>query len=83
MIGDFGKAKGILQFHKSTFINFADKYKLYPYAEKYEIENFYLDTKEQIKLAKLMIVNEKEGWRHWTICSKRIGLDKTTLYGNQ
>ena len=75
-IGDNGLARGILQFHKKTFIEFAEKYNLYPYAEKFEIENFYLDSNEQKKLAILILTNEKDGWKHWYKCSLKIGLDK-------
>ena len=78
-IGDNGLARGILQFHKKTFIKFADKYNLYPYAEKAEIENFYLNSDKQERLAILILTNEKKGWRHWYKCSLKIGLDKVDL----
>ena len=78
-IGDNGLARGILQFHKKTFIEFADKYNLYSYAEKAEIENFYLNSDKQERLAILILTNEKKGWRHWYKCSLKIGLDKVDL----
>ena len=78
-IGDGGRARGILQFHEGTFVGFALKYGLYPYAEKEEIKNFYLDSEEQRRLAMMMLAKEKEGWRHWTTCAKRIGLDKVNF----
>lgn len=73
-VGDSGLARGILQFHKSTFVGFAEKYRLYPNAEKAEIENFYLSSEDQLKLATLMLTREKEGWRHWLNCTKQLGL---------
>lgn len=78
-VGDGGLARGTLQFHENTFVGFAVKYGLYPYAEKEEIKNFYLDSEEQVRLAKLILTRENEGWRHWKTCSEKIGLDKMTL----
>ena len=74
-IGDSGKALGILQFHKGTFVSYAKKYDLFPQAEDAEIENFWGDSMSQIRLAEL-ILKEQNGWKHWFVCSKKTGLDK-------
>jgi len=68
-IGDSGRARGILQFWKSTFIYYAKKYNQFPYAEDAEIENFWLDSQSQIDLA-IKILNEPGGFLNWYNCSK-------------
>jgi hypothetical protein len=74
-IGDGGLANGILQFHEDTFVYFSLKYNVYPYSEREEIKNFYLDNEEQKNLAYLILTKEKDGWRNWYNCGKKIGLD--------
>jgi len=65
-------SKGILQFKRGTFIEQALKYKLFPYAEPEEIENFWHEAKYQKILAEKML--ETPGnWKHWKNCAISLG----------
>lgn len=75
-VGDSGLAASVLQFHKPTFVRYAKIYmdKLFPEAEDVELENFYKDADSQRKLAYLMVSENPQNWKHWTNCTKKIGL---------
>ncbi len=64
-VGDHGLALGILQYHQPTFDSFS---------KKYGIEGDIMNQDVQRKLTRLILENEKEGWRHWFNCSRSIGL---------
>ena len=64
-IGDSGKAYGLLQFHKPTF----DRY-----SAKYGLTLNYYSPIDQILLAKLMINDNIQNVRHWSVYPKCIKL---------
>ena len=46
-----------------------------PYTEDVELKNWIMDGDLQRQLAKAMLEDDPNNWRHWKICSKKIGLD--------
>lgn len=72
-------SRGILQFKDSTFIQYAKRYNLFPNAEDDEILNFIFDGDYQKKLARLMLDENINNWRHWVNCSKKVGLNNFAL----
>lgn len=66
---------GRYQFQRQTWEMALAKYNLAPQAEPAEYINLIFDGELQRKAAELML-KEKDGWKHWTVCSKRIGVDK-------
>ena len=72
-------SRGTLQFKDSTFILYSKRYNLLPEAEDDEILNFIFDADYQKQLARLMLDENINNWRHWVNCSKKIGLDKFAL----
>ncbi len=73
------RSSGVLQFKDSTFIHYAKRYQLFPNAEDAEILNFLNDAEYQKQLAKLMLDENPNNWRHWYNCSLKTGLNKLTL----
>lgn len=69
---------GLFQYKKSTWIMGMRKYNLAPNAEDEELMNFIFDRNTQTELTKL-ILSEPNGWKHWFVCGKKIGLDKNNL----
>jgi len=71
------RSSGILQFKDSTFLHYAKRYEMFPFAEDAEIINFLTDPDQQKKMATLMLKENPENWRHWVNCSLKTGLNKT------
>ena len=61
-------AGGIAQFWESTYNT---------YTEKYNLKKDYWNPYSQIDLTARIIALEKNGWRHWFNCSKRVGFNKS------
>ena len=57
-IGDNGKAKGILQFHRPTFERYC--------VNKYGFENDIMNPEIQIKCADAMLRSDPDNIQHWT-----------------
>lgn len=72
-------SRGVLQFKDSTLIHYTKRYNLLPEAEDAEILNFIFDADYQKKLARLMLDENINNWRHWTNCSKKVGLNNFAL----
>ena len=69
-IGDNGKARGVLQFHRGTLKSFAVKYGL-----RTELtEADYSNTSLQREVARKMIEENKNNLRHWLVCSRKQNL---------
>jgi len=64
---------GPLCFQGETFVAYAKKYNLIPQAEPAELMNFVSDEYYQKKLARLMVEENYENWRHWFNSSNRMG----------
>jgi hypothetical protein len=62
---------GILCFKKQTFIGYVKQFNLLPYSTDEEIMNWIGDNQFQKNLARLMILDDYNNWRHWK---------NTTLY---
>ena len=71
------RSSGVLQFKDSTFLHYAKRYEMFPYAEDAEIINFLTDPDQQKKMATLMLKENPENWRHWVNCSLKTGLNKS------
>lgn len=56
---------GVLQFQMATFKGYVKQYNLLPYAEDREIENSIYDCDLQKALAKRMIQEDYNNWKHW------------------
>lgn len=56
---------GILCFKEKTFIQYVKKFNLLPDAEDKEILNFIGDNFFQKRLARLMILDNFNNWKHW------------------
>lgn len=70
----------VFQFQRQTWEMALAKYNLAPQAEPGEYLNLIFDSELQRKAARLML-QEKDGYKHWAICSKRIGgVDKLPLH---
>ena len=63
-LGDSGKAKGILQFHESTFKSYC--------VEQYSFHNDIWDSSIQIDCAKEMLNENFNNIYHWTVWTKCI-----------
>lgn len=63
-----------MQFQMATFKNYVKRYNLLPNAEDAEIENFIMDCDFQKQLAKEMIMENRDNWKHWYNSTKIIGL---------
>ena len=59
---------GLLQYKVGTFVFYAKRYNLFPYAETNEYFNFIYDGDIQRMLAKKMLQEDFDNWRHWTNC---------------
>lgn len=58
---------GILQFKISTFNYYGSKFNL--------LHNDIMNPEQQIAIAKAILLNEKNGWKHWSNCAKKTGLN--------
>ena len=65
---------GLYQYKKGTWISYMKKYNLAPHAEDAELMNFIYDREMQTLLTQ-KILEEKNGWKHWYDCSRRVGLN--------
>ncbi len=67
---------GCLQFQMETFKGYSKKYDLLPEAEDKEFENMIYDCNFQKLLARKMIEERYDNWRHWynSVNSKHVGL---------
>ena len=65
-------SEGILQYKFKTFKEKALKYNVFPYAEEYELENFYRDPYSQKLITAIMLENEDRPLCHWEVCSRSI-----------
>ena len=62
-IGDNGRAIGVLQFHKPTFD---------AYSQRYGLKLDRYNENDQIRLARLMLKENINNLRHWTVYPKCI-----------
>lgn len=67
---------GCLQFQMGTFKSYVKKYGLLPEAEGKELENMVYDCDFQKLLARRMIEDNPNNWRHWytSVSVKKLGL---------
>ena len=65
---------GCLQFQAATFVSFIERYDMLPLAEPHEYMNLILDCSLQKKLARLMILEDHDNWRHWWTSVTQKGL---------
>ena len=56
---------GCLQFQEATWIGYVGQYDLMPHAEPHERMNRIYDCPFQKQVAKLMIEEDWNNWRHW------------------
>lgn len=70
---------GCLQFQLDTFREFSQRYKLFPDVEMGEYENLIYDCNLQKKLAKEMIKENHDNWRHWYTSVKVKGLGEPPI----
>lgn len=73
------RSVGVLQFKDQTFLHYAQRYTLFPNAEKEEILNFLWDADYQKLLARKMLEENPNNWTHWRICGSKVGLNKLAL----
>lgn len=59
------KSYGVMCFQEATFKQYALKYNLLPHAEPNEIVNLIDNESLQKELAKRMIQDDPDNWRHW------------------
>lgn len=69
-------SRGAYQFQFRTAKHFMGKYGMLDGLEDEDIINLIHNREFARGLAKKIITTEKEGWRHWFNCSRKIGLDK-------
>lgn len=67
------RSVGLLQFKDGTYKAFTNRYKL-----PYKPEDIWNGDKQR-ELAKLILTQEKSGWRHWTNCAKKTGVEKLNI----
>lgn len=67
---------GCLQFQMRTFREYVRKYNLLPEAEDEELKNMIYDCEFQKYLAKKMLEDNPDNWRHWhtSVVAKKLGL---------
>ena len=61
------------QFQMPTWKAYAAE--VFPYAEDEDLENLIWGRTDQRKVAKAMLEDNPENWRHWFNCGKKIQLD--------
>ena len=64
---------GCYQFQVETFVSYTKRYNLLPESEDAEIENWIYDCTYQRKLAKEMINDNYDNWKHWRTSTGKVG----------
>jgi len=65
---------GYLQFKEQSFLYFAEKYHVFPHAEKAEVINMLLWRSAQEKVARAIIEMEPSPLLHWRNCAEKLSL---------
>ena len=63
---------GALQFQWPTWAGYASK--VFTEAEEQELWNLIYDKDAQMAVAEYMVKENYENWRHWKVCTKKVGL---------
>ena len=66
-------SKGILQFSPRTFLKKGIEYGLLPHELTWKETNILIWNENLQKEIARNMLEEPEGWRHWTNCSRKIG----------